>query len=61
MANLPVEKDAHCAEPFIAAVAEVKIRVGGYSRFVALRRRGRTAREKRKPPLLFGPVCCQRF
>jgi len=52
MANLPVANDAQYAEPFTAAVADVKIKVGGYSRSVALKRRGRTAREKRKPPLL---------
>lgn len=51
----------------MAAEAEVKIKVGGYSRFVALRRSGNTAFENRKPPFLVGtlvlaqclPVCDQ--
>lgn len=51
-ANLPVEKDEQRAEPFMAAVAPVKIRVGGYCRSVELRSRGRTAWEKRKAPRL---------
>jgi len=54
MANLPVEKLAHSAEPFIAAVAEVKISVGGCSgeEPTVSSRRGMTAREKWKAPRL---------
>jgi hypothetical protein len=51
-AHFPVENDAHCAEPLIDAVAPVNMRVGGYFRSVDLRRRGRTAWEKRKAPVL---------
>jgi hypothetical protein len=43
IANLPVANDEHCAEPFIAAVADVNMRVGGYSRLVASRSNGRHA------------------
>lgn len=43
MANLPVAKEEHSAEPLIAAVAEVKMRVGGYSAEVALSSSGRQA------------------
>lgn len=62
-ANLPVEKEAQSAEPFMAAVAPVKMRVGGcccgeeeaeeeVEEGVEARRSGRTAREKRKAPRL---------
>ena len=46
-ANLPVANDAHPTEPLSAAVAPVKISVGGCGRCVDLRRRGSVAWEKR--------------
>lgn len=54
MANLPVAKDEQLADPFIAAVAEVNMRVGGYSGelFTVLSSRGKTACENRKAPRL---------
>lgn len=52
IANLPVAKDEQSAEPFIAAVAEVKMRVGGYSASVFFSKSGRTACENRNAPRL---------
>ncbi len=51
-ANLPVEKAAVWAEPFMAAVAPVKMSVGGYFESAEFRSRGSTACEKRKAPRL---------
>lgn len=51
-ANFPVEKADVIAEPFIAAVAPVKMSVGGYLRSVDLRRRGSVAWAKWKAPRL---------
>ena len=51
-ANLPVAKADVKADPFSAAVAPVKMRVGGCGRLVDWRRRGRVAWEKRKAPRL---------
>jgi hypothetical protein len=58
MANLPVAKEEHNAEPLIAAVADVKMSVGGYSPEVASRRSGRQAWAKWNAPLLERP-CSQ--
>ena len=53
MANLPVAKDAHCALPFMAAVAEVKISVGGrFEAATASSSSGRKACEKWNAPRL---------
>jgi hypothetical protein len=52
IANLPVANEEHSAEPFIAAVADVKMSVGGYSPEVASRRSGRQACAKWNAPLL---------
>jgi hypothetical protein len=49
---LPVANEEHSAEPFIAAVADVKMRVGGYSPEVAWSSSGRQAWAKWKAPLL---------
>ena len=54
MANLPVANDEHKADPFMAAVADVKMRVGGYSPDVPSRSRGSAACAKWKAPLLRG-------
>ena len=54
IANLPVAKEEHNAEPFMAAVADVKMSVGGYSPEVAWRRSGRQAWAKWNAPLLEG-------
>lgn len=51
-ANFIVANEAKRALPLTEAVAPVKIRVGGYSLLVEERRRGRTAWEKLKAPLL---------
>ena len=54
IANLPVANEEQRAEPFMAAVADVKISVGGYSPEVASRRSGRQALAKWNAPLLDG-------
>jgi len=63
MANLPVANDAQLADPFMAAVAEVKIKVGGYSgEFLTLSSSsGKTACEKWKAPRLFRLIVSTRM
>ena len=52
-ANMVEAKAAHSADPFMLAVAPVKIKVGGCGDiFLALRRSGRAPWAKLKPPFL---------